>query len=106
MAQLAKELKKEFTDAKLSYQWLHGDFDKPCLLLSIHILLIIIHWFFNCLPTSVCPCGSVIRFLPVPSKDVFPLTKLIPSRNNVHIATDSGIEEMHVFIRHTFNLVL
>lgn len=38
LSQLALELHQAFPKCALHYEWLHGDFDKPVLLMSIHIL--------------------------------------------------------------------
>lgn len=39
LSQLALELREAFPQCALHYEWLHGDFDKPALLMSIHILV-------------------------------------------------------------------
>lgn len=59
----------------MKYQWMHNDYDKPALLIT--------------LPKNVCKCGTTLRLLPVPSEKVFPISKLALSRNNVHVDSES-----------------
>ena len=55
------------------YEWFHGDFDKPALVLP--------------LPPAVCPHGVSLRLLPALPAGRFPAERLAPEAANVRSAS-------------------